>query len=53
MVNSLISETISSLKEKMIRRLEVKFAQVFLVDDFDLQNTTIIEQDPHRLVLKR
>lgn len=45
------SETISSLKEKMIRRLEVTFAHAFLVDDFDLQNTTIIEQDPHRLVL--
>jgi ABC-type sugar transport system ATPase subunit len=30
-------ETISSLKEKMIRRLEVTFAQAFLVDDFDLQ----------------
>ena len=45
------SETISSLKEKMIRRLEVTFAKAFLVDDFDLQNTTIIEQDPHRLVL--
>ena len=45
------SETISSLKEKMIRRLEVTFAQAFLVDDFDLQNTTIIEQDHHRLVL--
>ena len=45
------SETISSLKEKMIRRLEVTFAHAFLVDDFDLQNTIIIEQDPHRLVL--
>lgn len=45
------SETISSLKEKMIRRLEVTFAHAFLVDDFDLQNTAILEQDSHRLVL--
>jgi len=44
-------ETISSLKEKMIRRLEVTFAQAFLVDDFDLQNTNIIAQGPRRLVL--
>jgi len=44
-------ETISSLKDKMIRRLEVTFAQAFLVDDFDLQNTNIIAQGPRRLVL--
>jgi ABC-2 type transport system ATP-binding protein len=44
-------ESISSLKEKMIRRFEVTFAHAFSVDDFDLQNTNIIEQDPHRLVL--
>ena len=45
------SETISSLKEKMIRRLEVTFAQPVLADDFDLQSTDIVEQDSHRLVL--
>ena len=44
-------ETISSLKEKMIRRLEVTFTQPVLADDFDLQSTDIVEQDSHRLVL--
>ncbi len=44
-------ESISALKEKMIRRLEVTFASPVSVDDFDLQNTDILEQDSHRLVL--
>ena len=44
-------ESISSLKEKMVRRLEVIFAQPVSGEDFDLQNTDILEQDSHRLVL--
>ncbi|WP_300464901.1 ABC transporter ATP-binding protein [Desulfobacula sp.] len=43
-------ETIPSLKEKMIRRLEVTFTQPVLADDFDIQSTDIVEQDSHRLV---
>jgi len=44
-------ESISSLKEKMVRRLEVIFAQPVSARDFDLQNTDILEQNSHRLVL--
>ncbi|MCK5349174.1 MAG: ABC transporter ATP-binding protein, partial [Desulfobacula sp.] len=44
-------ESISSLKEKMVRRLEVIFAQPIFREDFDLQNTDILEHDSHRLVL--
>ncbi|MBU1340537.1 MAG: ABC transporter ATP-binding protein [Proteobacteria bacterium] len=32
-------ESISSLKEKMVRRLDVRFAQPVLKDSFDLKNT--------------
>jgi len=44
-------ESISSLKEKMVGRLEVIFVQPVSEEDFDLQNTDILEQDSHRLVL--
>lgn len=43
-------ETIPSLKEKMVRRLEVTFAKPVSQEAFDLANTDILEQDTFRFM---
>lgn len=44
-------ESVSSLKEKMVRRMEISFARPVPAEEFHLDNTKILEQDPGRLVL--
>lgn len=44
-------ESVHSLKEKMIRRLEVTFEEPFPSEAFHFDNVDILEQDSHRLVL--
>ncbi len=44
-------ESVHSLKEKMIRRLEVTFKEPVPAGAFHLENVEILEQDSHRLVL--
>lgn len=44
-------ESISALKEKMVRRMEVTFVQPLPKEAFCRVNMKILEQDAHRLVL--
>ena len=44
-------ESISDLKEKIVRRMEVTFARPVPQEAFILANTKVLEQDSHRLVL--
>jgi beta-exotoxin I transport system ATP-binding protein len=44
-------ESLSDLKEKMVRRMEITFAGPVPKEAFGLANTTIVEQDSHRLIL--
>ncbi len=44
-------ESISLLKEKMVRRLEIEFSQPVPSTLFEFENTNILSQDSHRLSL--
>lgn len=47
----LAEESISDLKQKIVRRMEVTFARPVPQEAFILANTKILEQEAHRLVL--
>jgi len=44
-------EAISSLKKKMVRKMEITFLENFSLQDFKLDSTSIIEHKNNRLVL--